>query len=85
MLVWIPPGLTIVPLTVTVPFSSMLDDESTRPGAANAGAGSLMATIVWRRSMCRHSVAQGHADAVPGRGVARVVVRGGEGVRPGGR
>ena len=37
VLVWMPPGLTIVPLTVTVPFSLMLDDESTRPGAANSG------------------------------------------------
>ena len=32
VLVWLPPGLTIVPLAVTVPYSSMLDDESTSPG-----------------------------------------------------
>ena len=46
VLVSLPPGLMIVPLTVTVPSSAMLDDESTRPGAANSGAGSLMATVV---------------------------------------
>ena len=44
VLVWIPPGLTIVPLAVIVVPSLTLEDESTRPGAANVGAGSLMAT-----------------------------------------
>ncbi len=46
VLVWIPPGLTIVPLTVSGPFSLIEDDESTRPGEANTGAGSLMAMTV---------------------------------------
>ena len=50
VLVWLPPGLTIVPLAVTVPYASMVDDESTSPGAANTGAGSLMATVVWAKA-----------------------------------
>ena len=51
VLVWMPPGLTIVPLTVIVSFSLMLDDESTRPGEANSGAGSLMATTVCAKAV----------------------------------
>ena len=43
---WIPPGLTIVPLTISVSFSLMFDDERVRPGDANCGAGSRIATTV---------------------------------------
>ena len=51
VLVSIPSGLTIVPLTLTVPPSTMLDDDSTRPGEANAGAGLLMATVVCAKAV----------------------------------
>ena len=46
VLVCAPPGLTIVPPAVIVPPSSMLDCDSTSPGAANVGAGSLRSTTV---------------------------------------
>ena len=29
----------------------MLDDDNTRPGDANAGAGLLMATVVWAKAV----------------------------------
>ena len=51
VLVSIPPGLTIVPLTLTVPPSSMLDDDNTRPGGAKTGAGLLMATVVCAKAV----------------------------------
>ncbi len=51
VLVWMSLGLKMVPLTVTEPFSSMLDDESIKPGAANSGAGSAMSTLVWAREV----------------------------------
>ena len=46
VLVPIPPGLSIVPLTLTVPPSTMLDDDNTSPGGAKTGAGLLMASVV---------------------------------------
>ena len=69
--------------TVSEPFSSMLDDESTRPGAANAGAGSLMTSVVWANAV----LPQPSVNVTPtlyreGR-VGRVIVRGREGVGPG--
>jgi len=41
-----PLGLLIIPLTVSVPPSTMLGDDNTRPGGAKTGAGLLMATVV---------------------------------------
>ena len=51
VLAWVPPGLSIVPLTLIVPFSSIEDCERTRPGAANSGAGLLMLTTVCAKAV----------------------------------
>ena len=46
-----PPGLVIVPLSVSVSFSLMLEDERTSPGEANLGAGSLIKMGVWAKAV----------------------------------
>ena len=50
----VPPGLTIVPLTVSTPFSSIEDRDRTNPGAANVGAGLAMltTTCAYAVSLC---------------------------------
>ena len=84
VLVSIPPGLSIVPLTLTVPPSTMLDDDNTRPGAAKSRRRVADGDSRLREGGLAVGVAQGHADRVRAGGrVGRVVVRGGKGVGPG--
>ena len=64
VLVSVPPGLTIVPLTVTVPPSTMLDDESTRPGGGECGRRVADGDCRLREGGLAVGVAQGHADRV---------------------
>ena len=45
-----PAALTIVPLTATVPPSTMLDDDNTSPGGTTTGAGLMMAIVVWAKA-----------------------------------
>ena len=56
VLVSVPPGLMSVPPTVTVSPSPISDEESTRPGGANCGAGSLMATVVCANALLAPSL-----------------------------
>ena len=77
------PGLTIVAADVTAPPSTMLVDDNTRPGDTKATAGLLMPTSSARTRSRRRCRSRSRQSLRPRGRVGCVVVRGGEGVRPG--